>query len=65
MPSDLVFAESPTAIRQDGLLERLRDVVEHGVPLGTDRRLPLRRVLVGVVVAVGSVVAALTLLGGG
>ena len=65
VPSDLVFAESPTAIRQDGLLERLRDVVEHGVPLGTDRRLPLRRVLVGVVVAVGSVVAALTLLGGG
>ena len=65
VPSDLVFAESPTAIRQDGLLERLRDVVEHGVPLGTDRRLPLRRVLVGLVVAVGSVVAALTLLGGG
>ncbi|TPG09000.1 hypothetical protein EAH85_01520 [Curtobacterium flaccumfaciens] len=65
VPSDLVFAESPTATRQDGLLERLRDVVEHGVPLGTDRRLPLRRVLVGLVVAVGSVVAALTLLGGG
>ncbi|WP_146248679.1 hypothetical protein [Curtobacterium sp. MCLR17_044] len=65
VPSDLVFAEPPTPDGQDGLLERLRDVVEHGVPLGADRRLPLRRVLVGFVVAVGSVVAALTLLGGG
>lgn len=65
VPSDLVFAEPPTSDGQDGLLERLRDVVEHGVPLGADRRLPLRRVLVGLVVAVGSVVAALTLLGGG
>lgn len=65
VPSDLVFAEPPTSDGQDGLLERLRDVVEHGVPLGAGRRLPLRRVLVGLVVAVGSVVAALTLLGGG
>lgn len=65
VPSDLVFAEPPTPDGQDGLLERLRDVVEHGVPLGAERRLPLRRVLVGLVVAVGSVVAALTLLGGG
>lgn len=65
VPSDLVFAEPPTPDGQDGLLERLRDVVEHGIPLGADRRLPLRRVLVGLVVAVGSVVAALTLLGGG
>lgn len=64
VPSDLVFAEPPAQDGQDGLLERLRDVVEHGVPLGPDRRLPLRRVLVGLVVAVGSVVAALTLLGG-
>lgn len=64
VPSDLVFAEPPTQNEQDGLLERVRDVVEHGVPLGADRRLPLRRVLVGLVVAVGSVVAALTLLGG-
>jgi hypothetical protein len=65
VPSDLVFAEPPAPDGQDGLFERLRDVVEHGVPLGADRRLPLRRVLVGLVVAVGSVVAALTLLGGG
>jgi hypothetical protein len=67
VPSDLVFAEPPTpdGHGHDQLLERLRDVVEHGVPLGADRRLPLRRVLVGLVVAVGSVVAALTLLGGG
>ncbi len=65
VPNDLVFAEPPTPDGQDRLLERLRDVVEHGVPLGADRRLPLRRVLVGLVVAVGSVVAALTLLGGG
>ncbi|MCS6546869.1 hypothetical protein NYS50_03160 [Curtobacterium flaccumfaciens pv. flaccumfaciens] len=65
VPSDLVFAEPPAPDGQDGLLDRLRDVVEHGVPLGADRRLPLRRVLVGLVVAVGSVVAALTLLGGG
>ncbi|MCS6589829.1 hypothetical protein [Curtobacterium flaccumfaciens] len=65
VPSDLVFTEPPTPDGQDGLLGRLRDVVEHGVPLGADRRLPLRRVLVGLVVAVGSVVAALTLLGGG
>jgi hypothetical protein len=65
VPSDLVFAEPPTPDGQDGLLERLRDVVEHAVPLGADRRLPLRRILVGLVVAVGSVVAALTLLGGG
>jgi hypothetical protein len=65
VPSDLVFAEPPTPDGQDGLLERLRDVVEHGVPLGAGRRLPLRRVLVGLVVAVGSVVAALTLIGGG
>jgi hypothetical protein len=64
VPSDLVFAEPPTPDGQDGLLERLRDVVEHGVPLGADRRLPLRRILVGLVVAVGSVVAALTLPGG-
>ncbi|QYI97898.1 hypothetical protein K0028_02850 [Curtobacterium flaccumfaciens pv. flaccumfaciens] len=67
VPSDLVFAEPPTpdGHGHDQLLERLRDVVEHGVPLGAERRLPLRRVLVGLVVAVGSVVAALTLLGGG
>ncbi|MCX2843606.1 hypothetical protein [Curtobacterium flaccumfaciens] len=65
VPSDLVFGEPPTPDGQDGLLERLRDVVEHGVPLGAGRRLPLRRVLVGLVVTVGSVVAALTLLGGG
>lgn len=67
VPSDLVFAEppAPDGHGHDQLLERLRDVVEHGVPLGADRRLPLRRVLVGLVVAVGSVVAALTLLGGG
>ncbi|MBT1545383.1 hypothetical protein [Curtobacterium aurantiacum] len=65
VPSDLVFAEPPTPNGQDGLLERLRDVVEHGVPLGADRTLPLRRVLVGLVVAVGSVVAALTLLSRG
>jgi hypothetical protein len=65
VPSDLVFAEPPAQNGQDGLLERVRDVVEHGVPLGADRRLPLRRVLVGFVVAVGSAVAALTLLGGG
>lgn len=67
VPSDLVFAEPPTpdGHGHDQLLERLRDVVEHGVPLGADRRLPLRRVLVGLVVAVGSVVATLTLRGGG
>ncbi|MBT1608543.1 hypothetical protein [Curtobacterium flaccumfaciens] len=65
VPSDLVFAEPPTPDGQDGLLDRLRDVVEHGVPLGAGRRLPLRRVLVGLVVTVGSVVAALTLLGSG
>ena len=65
VPSDLVFAEPPTPNGQDALLDRLRDVVEHGVPLGAGRRLPLRRVLVGLVVTVGSVVAALTLLGGG
>lgn len=65
VPNDLVFAEPPTPSGQDGLLERLQDVVEHGVPLGAGRRLPLRRVLVGLVVTVGSVVAALNLLGGG
>ncbi|WP_434770715.1 hypothetical protein [Curtobacterium flaccumfaciens] len=65
VPSDLVFAEPPTPDGQDGLLDRLRDVVEHGVPLGPGRRLPLRRALVGLVVTVGSAVAALTLLGGG
>lgn len=65
VPSDLVFAGPPTPDGQDGLLDRLRDAVEHGVPLGAGRRLPLRRVLVGLVVTVGSVVAALTLLGGG
>lgn len=65
VPSDLVFADPATPNGQDGLPERLRDVVEHGVPLGAGRRLPLRRVLVGLVVTVGSVVAALTLLGGG
>ncbi|OII07952.1 hypothetical protein [Curtobacterium sp. MCBA15_005] len=65
VPSDLVFAEPPTLDGQNGLLDRLRDVVEHGVPLGAGRRLPLRRVLVGLVVTVGSAVAALTLLGGG
>lgn len=65
VPSDLVFAEPPTLDGQNGLLDRLRDAVEHGVPLGAGRRLPLRRVLVGLVVTVGSAVAALTLLGGG
>ncbi|MBT1584214.1 hypothetical protein [Curtobacterium flaccumfaciens] len=65
VPSDLVFVEPPKLDGQNGLLDRLRDVVEHGVPLGAGRRLPLRRVLVGLVVTVGSVVAALTLLGGG
>ncbi|WP_146238591.1 hypothetical protein [Curtobacterium sp. MCPF17_003] len=65
VPSDLVFAGPPAPNGQDGLHERLRDVVEHGVPLGAGRRLPLRRALVGLVVTVGSVVAALTLLGGG
>lgn len=65
VPSDLVFAAPETPSGQDGLLALLRRVVEQGVPLTAERTLPLRRVLVGLVVAVGSVVAALTLLGRG
>lgn len=37
----------------------LRDVVEHGVPLGSGRRLPLRRAVVGGVVATGLTAAAI------
>jgi hypothetical protein len=44
---------------------RLRAVVELGIPVGVERRVPLRRALVGVVVAIGTVVAAVSALGAG
>ncbi|MBF4614486.1 hypothetical protein [Curtobacterium sp. VKM Ac-1376] len=65
VPSDLVFAAPSPPDAPVALVERFRDVVERGIPLGPGRRLPLRRVLVGVVVAVGAVVAALTAVGSG
>ncbi len=47
----------------DAVIARARDVAERGVPVG-GRRVPARQVLVGVVVAAGLVVAAVTALGG-
>jgi hypothetical protein len=58
-PLDLLgVATSPTAPSPRTLLGTARDVVDHGVPLGDGRRLPLRRVLVGAVVAAGVTAAA-------
>lgn len=41
----------------------VRDLVEHGVPVGGGRRIPLRRAVVGVVVAAGCTAAAVFALG--
>ncbi|MFJ2977232.1 hypothetical protein ACIPEP_00105 [Curtobacterium sp. NPDC087082] len=41
----------------------LREVVEHGLPIGGGRRLPLRRALVGVVVAAGLTAAVVFTIG--
>ena len=40
------------------LLGTVQEIVEHGIPLGSGRRLPLRRALVGAVVASGLTAAA-------
>ncbi|MFS0730358.1 hypothetical protein ABC270_09800 [Curtobacterium sp. 1P10AnD] len=53
----------PTVTAVDAVITRVRSVVERGVPLG-GRRVPVRQVGVGVVVAVGVVVSAVTALGG-
>lgn len=47
----------------DAAIGRVRDLVERGVPVGR-RRLPVRQVVVGVVVAAGLAAAAVTALGG-
>ncbi|ROP58724.1 hypothetical protein [Curtobacterium sp. PhB115] len=71
-PADLLFAEPERPRGANGLnranvLDRakewLRDAVEHGIPLGSGRRLPVRRAVVGVVVAVGATAAALFAVG--
>ena len=46
------------------IVDVLRDLVEHGVPLGAARRLPLRQAVVGAVVAVGLAAAVVFALGG-
>ncbi len=56
----LVVAPHRAATPSDGAVAFLRDVVEHGLPLGL-RRVPLRHALVGLVVAVGTVAIALRL----
>ncbi|MBF4606822.1 hypothetical protein [Curtobacterium sp. VKM Ac-1393] len=67
--ADLLFAEPEpprsTGTVADRLLAVVRDAVEHGVPLGAGRRLPLRRVVVGIVVATGTAIAAVSTLGAG
>lgn len=61
---DLVVVDAPPARADtDALLDVVRDVLERGVPLGAGRRLPLRRALVGVVVAAGLTAAAVFALG--
>ncbi|TDN43204.1 hypothetical protein EDF64_109128 [Curtobacterium flaccumfaciens] len=40
------------------LLGTVQEIVEHGIPLGSGRRLPLRRALVGAVIASGLTAAA-------
>ncbi|MEG8036552.1 hypothetical protein QP157_14925 [Sphingomonas sp. LR61] len=64
-PADLVFVEADPPLDTTGPAARLREVVELGIPLGAGRRLPLRRAVVGVVVAIGTVVAAVSVLGAG
>jgi|GEM_PF-1960917 len=60
----LVGFPAPASARSDGGLGSwLREVVERGVPLGAGRRVPLRRALVGVVVAVGIAAAGVVALG--
>ncbi|MBA8990185.1 hypothetical protein FHW23_001431 [Curtobacterium pusillum] len=61
---DLLVGVPDAAATSDGsLLAVLRETVERGIPLGGDRRLPLRRALVGVVVAAGATAAAVFALG--
>ena len=68
-PADLVFGvqvhAGPPGKSAAGpaVAAVLRDLVERGVPIGVGRRLPVRRVLVGVVVCVGLAAAAVTTLG--
>ncbi|WIB79095.1 hypothetical protein DEJ28_08340 [Curtobacterium sp. MCPF17_002] len=59
LPLDLLYGDpAPAASGTHTLLDTVQDVVEHGVPLGGGRRLPLRRALVGAVVATGCAAAA-------
>ncbi|WIE66492.1 hypothetical protein DEI99_008140 [Curtobacterium sp. MCLR17_036] len=60
-PADLVFAAPGPVPTPPTPFARLQDAVERGLPIG-DRRVPLRRLLVGVVVLVGTVVAGGVLL---
>lgn len=64
-PADLVFADADPPLDPGGVAARLRAVVELGIPVGVERRVPLRRALVGVVVAIGTVVGAVSALGAG
>ncbi|MGN8050242.1 hypothetical protein ACTJKO_11200 [Curtobacterium sp. 22159] len=63
--SALLFGVAPPVARAEdqGLVALVRTVVVRGVPLGGDRRLPVRQALVGLVVAVGVVAAAVFALG--
>ena len=58
-PHDLLLGfPSVTPTPDRTVAGTLRDVVEHGVPLGSGRRLPLRRAVVGGAVATGLTAAA-------
>ncbi len=59
-PADaLAFVPPPEPESPTGPAAVLRDLVEHGLPLGSARRLPIRQALVGAVVAVGVVTTTL------
>lgn len=63
-PRDFLLGDpEPAAPTGSVVLLAVRDLVDRGVPLGGARRLPLRRALVGVVVAAGVVAAAVFALG--
>ncbi|WP_144750135.1 hypothetical protein [Curtobacterium pusillum] len=61
---ELIVGVPPDATEPaDGFVAVARRFVEHGVPFGSDRRLPFRRALVGAVVAAGVTTAAVFTLG--
>ncbi|MBT2504123.1 hypothetical protein [Curtobacterium sp. ISL-83] len=52
-PADFAFVEPGQRSSPTDAVDRLRDVIEHGIPIGSERRIPLRHAVVGVVIAAG------------